>query len=74
MKIVVTTILVNSVANWVLSIFCPLVGAKNKNCWCGNKKYLCFFVDGELCSTLKATRIKYTFIKELSYVLFLFVL
>ena len=42
--------------------------------WSGNKKYFCFFAYSELCFTLKPCRIQYTFVKEFSYMLFLFVL
>ena len=46
MKTIVTTILINSVTNWLLSTFCPLVEPKTRigfssSWWSGNKYGFC---------------------------------
>ena len=88
MKIIVTTIPIDLVTNSLLSSFCPFLQTKNKNQVSSrqvgglvtrNISVFClqrflFFVYSESRSASKPYRIQQTFIKEFSYLLFLFVL
>ena len=79
MKIIVTIIPTDLVTNMLLSSLCPFLQTKNKNLvfsklvvW--EQEIFLFFVYSESRSTSKPCRIQQTFIKEFSYMLFLFVL
>ena len=75
MKIIVTIIPTNLITNLLLLLFCPFLQTKNKNqIFSSLTKEFFSFVYIETHSTSKPLRIKKTFIKEFSHMLFLFVI
>ena len=79
MKVIVAIIPTDLVINFLLSSFCPFLQTKNKNLLFSKlvlwwREIFLFFIYSELRSTSKPCRIQQTFIKEFSYMLFLFVL
>ena len=79
MKLIITIVPTDLVANSLLYSFCPFLQTKSKNpvfsklvVW--YKQMFLFFVYSESRSASKPYRIQQTFIKEFSYMLFLFIL